>query len=725
MSAILRSYLTCKHAREGSKTTPFKPEPFSHRAVKAILEASGLQRRDGQLKMICAVAQVLACERSETAAAIEAGTGTGKSLAYLVPVMMHCVDAGKRAVVATATKTLQEQIVRKDAPFAAELVKEATGKMPTFAVLFGKANYLCPALLGKRLAEIGHLITPEVCYLERIAAWLETGGSGLKDDLPAFPDLLEVQEWWWNRVSADDDDADCSGCPFTCAFKAAREAATQAHIVVANHHLVAADYLLQQKAGVSIFAAKNKKSPEILVLDEGHEFLDALRGALEASFTAGRVKRLKADAIRFLWEIADWANEHGFKYEAAYVREKIDAARGYEDKQWPAVEDRIAVFFAVLQEQLKGCDRILIFPASAPRVEAENVLVALSRFFSWQTGILNYPVRAVEVLGRVISDEDKALQREFEKIERRCDRLLERLDELLTALRRTALVEDHYRLKGPQGDACWFEKNRLAAVPVDVSGEARGLWRRYERVVLTSATLYPFPQSDGFAWFRQTYGFAENEIVQGVVESPFRYDQQMRAVALTHPDLLPGENGDQGQTGRRFRKLAETILRAAKLLPGGVLVLFTSYREMQEVAKLVRGKLPPDRPLLVQGEAGKAELLARFRDHGKAVLFGVASFWQGVDVPGEALSTLLVVKLPFPQPDDPLVEALCWLAGKSWWKRVSQPLAALVLRQGVGRLIRTETDVGMVVITDPRAAGRHRWFVENCLPVVPEVREDL
>lgn len=218
MSTLLRQYLACR-ATEASAPVP-EPEPFSRRAVRAILEAPGLQRREGQLRMAELVAQVLAGERRETAAAIEAGTGTGKSLAYLVPVMMHCVETGKRAVVATATKTLQEQIIRKDAPFVAEVIKEATGKSTTFAVLFGKGNYLCPVLLRKRLAEIGHLATLEVCYLERLAAWLETGGSGLRDDLPAFPDMPEVQDWWWARVSAEDDEADCSGClGVGCAFK--------------------------------------------------------------------------------------------------------------------------------------------------------------------------------------------------------------------------------------------------------------------------------------------------------------------------------------------------------------------------------------------------------------------------------------------------------------------------------------------------------------------------
>lgn len=723
VNTLLRQYLSRRSSVAAlPSVSPPAPEPesFSRRAVRAILEAPGLQRRDGQLKMACAVAQVLAGERPERHAAVEAGTGTGKSLAYLVPVMLCCVEKKKRAVVATATKTLQEQIVQKDAPFAAELVKEATGKTPSFAVLYGKVNYLCHVLLYKRLAEIGHLATPEICYLERLAAWLETGGSGLRDDLPAFPDI-EVQDWWWSRVSAEDDDADCSGCPLACAFKSARDAAAQADVVVANHHLVAADWLLRQKAGLSLFAAKGEEPPQVLVVDEAHEFLDALRGALEASFTAGRVARLQADALRFLRELAEWADGNGFKQEAEYVREKRAAAEGFTEKEWPGVQGALASLFAALDGRLGARDRLLIFPGSAPRAEAEAAASALDRFFSWRAGLLSYPVRAVEALDAA----DEGLRRELERFERRCDRLLERADELLAALRRSALAEESYRVKGSAGDTCWYERGRIAAAPVDVSGAARDLWRRYEHVILTSATLYPFPQSDGFAWFRQAYGFAEDEVVQGVVASPFRFEEQMRAVVLTDPDLTPVAVAVRERAERRARKLAGAVLRAAEASPGGVLALFTSYREMREVAALVCCKLPPDRPLLVQGEAGKAELLARFREHGRAVLFGVASFWQGVDVPGDALSTLVIAKLPFPQPDDPIVEALCWLAGGDWWRRVSQPLAALTLRQGVGRLIRTETDAGLVVICDPRAAGRHRWFVQSCLPVVPEEREGL
>ena len=148
------------------------------------------------------------------------------------------------------------------------------------------------------------------------------------------------------------------------------------------------------------------------------------------------------------------------------------------------------------------------------------------------------------------------------------------------------------------------------------------------------------------------------------------------------------------------------------------MVLFTSYHEMNVVVEHIAPTVPDDRILLVQGKhGGKADLLARFKSHGNAVLFGVSSFWQGVDIPGDALSTLIVAKIPFPRPDEPLIEALSWLAGRTAWKTVIVPLTAMTLRQGVGRLIRTENDRGYVVITDPRGLGKHHWFLKECFPV--------
>ncbi len=730
-------------AETGSESEPAEAQSaFPDRAASVLLSAPGLVRREGQLKMLRLLARVLAGERQERHAAVEAGTGTGKSYAYLVPAMLWAVESGQRAVVATGTKNLQEQLVKKDAPFVQELIWQATGKRPAVAVLFGKANYLCPALLVRRLEELwaraNALLSvggvpdqrdqEELCWLDVLARWLEDGGTGVKDHLPAWPYLpgtAEDRDQWWARVSAADEDADCAECRFrgACGFRAARDAAAAADVVVANHHLVVADALLRQEAGLSLFSGKGAKPPAVLVLDEAHEFLKAAREGREVVFSQRRVARLRSDALSFLRDLHGWAMRAEQWQAGLYVREKLDAAREWAGRRYANLGQRLDALFSWARERLGEHDRRPLLPGHSP--PAAGVLEGLEEFFSPAAGLLSFAVRAAEAVESAV-EGDRDLKREFAPLKRRAGRLVERWRELKEAFRRAVLMENHYRLAGRDGDVCYVEyPGRFAAHPADPAPFLRDLWRQYGHVFLTSATLFPFPQGQGFEWFRERFGFEEGELAAGVVPSPFDYERQMRAVVLTNPELAPPGNGggDGEETGERYARrveaLARAVLRTLEKVDGGVLALFTSRKEMRDVAALVERSLPANRLLLVQGGAGRAELLERFKEHGRAVLFGVASFWQGVDVPGDALSAVLIARLPFPQPDDPDVEAECWLAGREWWAKVCRPLAALTLRQGVGRLIRTETDTGLVIICDPRAAGRHRRFTEACLPVRP------
>lgn len=732
-------------AETGSESESAEARPtFPDRAASVLLSAPGLVRREGQLRMLRLLARVLAGERPERHAAVEAGCGVGKSFGYLVPVMLWCAETGGRAVVATATRGLQEQLAGKDAPFVADLVRRATGRDVKVAVLYGKGNYLCPALLVHRLEELwaraNALLSvggvpdqreqEELCWLDMLARWLEAGGTGVKDHLPSWPFLPGAQEdrdQWWSRVSAADEDADCAECRFrgACGFRAARDAAAAADVVVANHHLVVADALLRQEAGLSLFSGKGAKPAAVLVLDEAHEFLKAAREGREVVFSQRRVARLRSDAVSFLRDLHEWTLRAEQWQAGLYVREKLDAAREWAGRRYAGLGQLLDALFSWALKHLGENDRRPLLPGHSP--PAAGVLEGLEEFFSPAAGLLDFAVRAAEAVESAV-EGDRDLKREFAPLKRRAGRLVERWRELEEAFRRAVLMENHYRLAGWEGDVCYTEQpGRFGAHPADPAPFLRSLWRQYEHVFLTSATLFPFPQSEGFRWFCERFGFGEGEIVQAVVPSPFRYEEQMRAVVLVNSELAPpGNDGGDGeesceQYARRVDALARAVLRTLEKVDGGVLALFTSYKEMRDVAVLVRGKLPAGRLLVVQGEAGRAELLERFKVHGRAVLFGVSSFWQGVDVPGDALSAVLIARLPFPQPDDPDVEAECWLAGRGWWAKVCRPLAALALRQGVGRLIRTETDTGLVVICDPRAAARHRRFAEACLPVRPKV----
>lgn len=706
---------------------------FSDRAAEALLAAEGLRRREGQVKMLRLIAQSLAGERPEKLVAIEAGTGTGKSLAYLVPVMMQCVESGRRAVVATGTKNLQDQLAKKDAPLAADLVARAAGKRPTVAVLYGKSNYLCPALLRRRIREMQERIflspaaQDEAAFLERLATWLGEGGSGFREDLPAWEDVPGSQddrEHWWARVSAADDDADCQACreeeKEACAFRAARETAAVADVVIVNHHLLMADFLLREHAGMSIFAEKAKRPPEVLVVDEAHDLLEAAQSALEVGFTRARVARLRTDILRFLKDLDTYAAGHGL---GSVTKQVLSAAEAWNNERFPLLEAYLNELFAWIDHAIGGKDRMPLLPGQIPG-GAEDILRQLEAFFSPTTGLISFIRSPVEILEITVATSGKEAEKDFARLRRRFDRLRERFQELCEAFRRAVLLERHYRLLGEKGDVCWIEPGRFAAHPQDVSGWLRQVWIAHENVIMTSATLFPFPQSDGFAWFGAKFGLDSQRTAMGVVHSPFRYDEQMHALILTNPDLLPvdssGENA-QDRAERRVRKLAEIVAAIAAKARGGVMALFTSVQEMRRVAELVEPMLPEGRILLVQGrDGGKAEVLARFKEHGKAVLLGVDSFWQGVDLPGELLTSLVIAKIPFPSPDEPQVEAEVYLAGRDWWKKVYRPRAALILRQGVGRLIRTEDDKGVVLIADPRAAGRHRQLVYSCIPTEPK-----
>lgn len=726
-------------------------QSFSDRVADALLSTPSLKRREGQVKMLQTVAQVLAGERPEKYIAIEAGTGTGKSLAYLIPVMMYCQENGKRAIIATGTKNLQDQLAKKDAPLAAEIVAQATGKRPSFVVMYGKSNYLCVALLKQRLNELRMLLQEyfqkqevppsefrnEMVFLEHVSTWLQGGGSGFFEDLPLCPDISpQEQERWWQGINADNDDADCNSCTesLRCPFRSVREEAATADVVIANHHLLIADFLLRQKTGISIFAARKvSRPPEILVIDEAHDFIEAAKDALGCAFTYYRVSRLRTDILRFLKELTEWTEKQEcLREEAGKIKKIKNDAEKFSEENFSAVEAKLDVLFAFANDHLKNRDKRSLKPAHIVDM-SETMRELYQELRNFLGKLIEHASICIDILEPLIdaeADENEKLEmkRDFEHFQHRRDRLRERFSEMVEAYQRAVLLQRHYRTVGKEGDVCWIEQGKFLAQPIDVSAFLQKVWASHENVVFTSATLFPFPQSEGFRWFLENYGLCEMEaeMAMGVVPSPFKYEEQMQALVARDPDLVPPDPKDEDaalKAERRARRLAEVIAFIAERARGGVLVLFTAREEMLYVAELVEFMLPCDRVLLVQGlHGGKAELLSRFKESesdGKGVLFGLASFWQGVDLPGDLLTTLIIAKMPFPSPDDPVVEAEVWLAGKDWWTKVYRPRTIMTLRQGAGRLIRTENDKGTLLLTDPRAAGRHHKLVETALPVSP------
>jgi Rad3-related DNA helicase len=731
-------------------------------AFERVLPSFGLALRPGQARMALAVAEALAAGRR---LAVEAGTGIGKSLAYLVPVMLAAAMAGVRTVVATRTRNLQAQLALRDALLAAEVAERLAGRRVRFAVFKGKANYLCPMLLERRLALLtgggreppaggGAARTgpaavaeglvrraPELRFLDRLAAWLDGGGGDL-DDLPPWPDVpldSGARQAALARVSAGDDGAVCRACPGEfagrCPFQRARREAAAAHVVLANHSVVAADLRVRQASGGRAAALKGDPAPSVLVVDEAHEFEESVRAAFEVRVSPSGCARLASD-------FAELLDDAGRAAAAGAPPERRKAAA----EDWLRARKAAEILRAELERAAEelfeagraalaagGGEKVSLAPdGEAGRRVAEKArafLAALNAFANscaaWARSLLEFLPAAggPEEEG---ADEDEprpgvAAGEALEALER-LRRLGKRKEELASAARRACLMEGHHLSGG--NDAVWAERARggvsFHAAPVDVRGILRAAWELYRGgAALTSATLFPGRGEEARAALLEGMALGPGAAALEV-PSPFDYGRMARCVAVANAELDP-----DGDPARRAECLADAVVRIRNKVGGGVLVLFTSFREMRAVAELLRSRLDGD--LLVQGEAGREELLERFRSHGRAVLLGADSFWQGVDVPGDALKAVVLARLPFPVPDDPIRAAKARLIAKEGgdpFLRLDLPACAVRLRQGFGRLIRSETDTGWVYVLDPRltGAGRkpYRRRLQAALPVPVE-----
>jgi ATP-dependent DNA helicase DinG len=593
----------------------------------------GFEPRAEQAALAAAVAEAL--EAGEHLLA-EAGTGTGKSLAYLLPALV----SGKRVVVATATKALQEQLLTKDVPAAAA----ALGREVGVAVLKGRQNYLCRKSLEGVDGLGGLFRTPEdgAAY-ERLREWIETTETGDRAELPFEP---SATLWAELAVGADR----CSGrrCPHvgSCFAEAARERAAGAELVIANHALYFADVAVRERTdGVGVLP-----DHDAVVFDEAHRLEDAAASWFGGRVSLARLRQLARDVERHCRE-----------------RETPSPARAL------AALDRAGAELIAAFDPGTGRRRL----TEAEREELEAAGVALGAALG----------RLADELGGGGEDAD-ALAR----------RALAAAGDLEACL----AVDDPERVS-------WAEPGALAWAPVDVSGILReALWEDGPTAILVSATLE-------VRFLRARLGL--EDAAELVLPSPFDFREQ---ALLYVPRRFP-----EPRSPGYYARLADEVVALCNLSRGRALVLTSSYRALDELVARAAGRLPF--PVLAQGDAPRERLLERFRADVDSVLFATATFWQGVDIPGESLSLLVVDKLPFAAPGDPLVEARCErLAreGGDWFAEYALPTAVLQLRQGFGRLIRGHGDEGVVAILDPRLRTRAygRRFLD-ALPPAPLVGE--
>jgi len=581
----------------------------------------------------------------------EAGTGTGKTFAYLVPALI----SGQKVVISTGTKNLQDQLFHRDLP----RIREALAVPADVALLKGRANYLCIHRMEMTLLE-GRLSGREtVDQLMQVKRWSGRTRSGDVAELSEIPEDARI----WPLVTSTTENCLGQECESysSCHLVEARRRAQEADLVVINHHLLCADFALKEEGFGELLPGA-----DCFVVDEAHQ-LPEVAGSFFGSGVSGR-------------QLLDLCRDIDTEYrrEAGDIKTVTEAS-------------------AALAKQVR--DLRLLFGIDLRRgpwseIAGDNrIQSALDR--------LQQQLQEMEELLKAVSGRGKGL----ESCLSRCQSIARTLADLGDDESSNA---DYIR---------WFETYRqsfrLNRTPLDISGlfhsrmsQHPGSW------IFTSATL---AVGDSFEHFQRQLGLQEARTA--LWESPFDYAQQaLWFVPRGMPQ--PRERG----YNQAVLEVAVPVIEASR---GRAFLLFTSHRALREAAEALEQRL--DYPLLVQGSMPKGELLARFRKLGNAVLLGTASFWEGVDVRGEALSCVIIDKLPFASPGDPVLQAridALRKQGGNPFMEFQVPQAAIALKQGAGRLIRDERDRGVLVICDPRLLkrGYGHVFLES-MPAMARTRE--
>lgn len=619
----------------------------------------GYEDRPGQLAMAEAVEAALGGDR---ALFVEAGTGTGKTLAYLVPALL----SGRKVVISTATKALQEQIFTKDLPLVAEVLA-AHGVTFRAALMKGLSNYVCKRRLLE--ARLGASIDPHAVAIER---WVLETETGDRAELAHVPDDAEA----WRSVHSSTDTRIGASCPHyeECFVTQMKREAEGADLVVVNHHLFCADLALRHgRGGARGDVASAIPAYDAVVFDEAHQLEEIAVAFFGSRVSSARVEALVRDAHR-----------------AFVAADLIDGVvgRGEARVLLDLVEEAQRAFFGALQSDADkpGGRRPLVrrdFEGDVGKSygRVKNALAALSGYATTHD-----------------TSEAVAL------VARRADDLVFDLARVVEGANEAdARAEEYADVASPREVVAWLERRErsvsIGASPIDLGPTLReALFERVPAVVCTSATLAtPASSARGvpsFDFVKARLG-APPDAEELVVPSPF--DFAARALLYAPRDLPEPSDA-------RFEERAiERVVELVELTGGGAFVLCTSVRVMRAFHARLTKRLKW--PVLVQGHAPKHLLLARFRAAGDAVLVATMSFWEGVDVPGRALRLVVLDKIPFAVPTDPLVAARSSeieRQGGNAFAEYSVPQAALTLKQGFGRLIRTQSDAGIVAVLDRR-----------------------
>lgn len=611
----------------------------------------GYSARSQQLEMALAIADAI---KNNTQLVAEAGTGTGKTFAYLVPALLN----GGKVIISTGTKNLQDQLYSRDLPNLRDALKVPV----TVAMLKGRSNYICHYHLERAESDGRFGSREDASYVQVIKTFAEHSKTGDKSELNSVPENAQI----WASVTSTRDNCLGSDCGYykDCFVMEARKKALAADVVVVNHHLFFADVMLRDEGVAELLPSANT-----VIFDEAHQLPEVAGLFFGEDVSTGQLHELAQDCTAAHLTLAKDCLELGKAIPALEKSAKdFRLVFAFEGSRLP-VQKALALkgfaeAFAHMQAQLKVLATVLETQAARdPLLEKcwQRSMVLYELLSRWQTAENNNLVRWVEVFTHSV---------------------------------------------------------QLHATPLSVAeGFGKQLNAQPRAWIFTSATLAV--KSD-FSHYIAQMGLQQAKT--GFWESPFDYQQQ---ALLYVPQNMPDPNSPSYTAS--VVAVALPVLQASG---GRAFVLSTSLRAMREIHALLKEAFAEngiESPLLLQGESSRTELLDRFRQLGNAVLVGSQSFWEGVDVRGEALSVVIIDKLPFAPPDDPVLSARVDklnAEGKNAFMEYQLPYSVITLKQGAGRLIRDETDRGVLVICDPRliskSYGKRIW---QSLPPFKRTRE--
>lgn len=557
----------------------------------------------------------------------EAGTGTGKTFAYLVPAIL----SGKKVIISTGTKNLQDQLFNKDLP----LIRRAINHPFVATLLKGRANYLCTYRLANSLTSHIGFSQADAKALAKISTWAKRTLTG---DIAEVATVADTDPAWYHATSTLDNclGSDCEDYD-TCFLVQARKKAKEADILVVNHHVLCADWSLRDGGFGELLP-----NAEVVIIDEAHQLAETASNFLGVTVGAKQLSDLAEDALmEYFKDATDIPALRSAAETLEHEVKDLRLALGVEQKRgdWQEIETNAKAMAAL----------------SAVQAQLQHLTEQL----------------------KIASVKSKGL----EACHKRSDELIQQLELMLTPA-------DNKWIRWYETHKRTFTFNRT---PLNIASEFQGFMQQHSATwIFTSATL---SVANRFEHFSDNLGLS-NALSESW-ESPFDFAKQ---ALFYHPKNLPQPN--DFDCIPRLVDFAVPVLQASR---GRAFFLFTSHRALKQAAELLEDKL--DYPLLVQGTVSKNRLLEQFEKAGNAVLLGTASFWEGVDVRGEALSCVIIDKLPFASPYHPVLKArlnAMTQQGKNAFMDYQVPTAVIALRQGVGRLIRDVEDRGVLMVCDPR-----------------------